>query len=171
MLEKLERGCKRLTAYFKFKCLSIGYVALSVQCAVFYLVFHIKNISPLSNQKQAVCSFLEHFQSYKIGLIFFIYFFFRRLHQKLSSNCNVVALSTSWNARKRERAMKMEFVSLFIFMYFVSWDLGCGSRWCFVGPALPAVFNFFQISTSCAGLHLKSLLNIYFFYFISHVVP
>lgn len=50
-------------------------MALSVQYAVFYLVFHIKNISPLSNQKQAVCSFLEHFQSYKIGLIFFIYFF------------------------------------------------------------------------------------------------
>lgn len=81
-------------------------MALSVQYATFYLVPPIKQTS-LSNQKQAVCSFLEHIQSYKIGLIF---------TPKTSIQQQLGAFSETWNARKWERVM--EFISLFIFHVF-----------------------------------------------------
>lgn len=112
MLEIEKMDANVLQHLIKIKGLSVGYVALSVQ---YTIVFQIKQTS-ISNQKQAVCSFLEHFQNYKIGLIF------RRLHQKLPSNSNLVEFSETWNARKWERVLKMEFISLFISMYFVSWD-------------------------------------------------
>lgn len=112
MLE-IEKMDKCVTA-FLIEVLSVGYISLSAQS-----FFQIKHAS-ISNRKQTVYSFLEHFQNYKIGLIF------RYLHQKLPSNSNLVEFSETWNARKWER-VKMEFISLFISMYFVSWDLGCGS--------------------------------------------
>lgn len=67
--------------------------------------------------------------------------------------------------------MKIKFISLFIFVYFVSWDLGCGLYGVLFGPTLPTVFYSFQISAFCAGLDLKSSFEYYnLFIFLSLIL-